>query len=494
MGGLKKEDSGKKSPSVKSRKRNYIITSAQALAEPHKDFLKGLERYGKEHNSEIIILPMMGRSSREDIYWEVDKSGSQTGGLVEHFDNEKYKVEFHRSKLNNNLWIEQFDVQPQNMDPLTSQTRFSYTSTIFASPKQRMKAISDSNFKMPRLMMTTGACTYPNYATRRNRAAGKGPAERRRRGNIAEKDHIYGAILVEVENEERFHLRNVRADSSGRFVDFGVKYDGGKKSKAELEALVCGDWHVGYTDPLVRDATFEMIRELKPKRLILHDFLDMHSVNYHNDDQLVTGQIFEGVDRDFLSLEKEFRDGRDELLKMYDIMKGGEIYIVASNHHDFLVKYLNQGKLVKDPHNLRIAVKVLDAFLDRKDPIEEGIRRYGKIPERVKFLKRDEDLKVCGYQLAAHGDKGPGGSRGSINTKELQFRRSITCHVHGAEILRNTYVGGTSTPLSLSYTKGNPTNWTNTHALLYNMGHAGAVEVPGTVQMINIINGKWRAK
>jgi len=43
MGGLKKEDSGKKSPSVKSRKRNYIITSAQALAEPHKDFLKGLE-------------------------------------------------------------------------------------------------------------------------------------------------------------------------------------------------------------------------------------------------------------------------------------------------------------------------------------------------------------------------------------------------------------------------------------------------------------------
>ncbi len=477
MGGLKKEDSGKKSPSVKSKK--YIITSAQACATPHRNFMDGLERYSKENGSEIIILPMIGMSAREGIKPKTDDEGNSSGGLADFF--QKYDVEFERRKLNNNLHIEQFYVQPQNIDPLTSQLDFAYTSVIFASPKQRMKAISDSNFKMPRLVVTTGACTLPRYANPDNSTDG----ERWRRGSIARKQHIFGGWVVEIEGDERFHLRNIRATGEGKFVDLGKKYDGNDVSKSELEAIVYGDWHVGYTDPFVRKANYEMMRNLKPKKIILHDFLDMHSVNHHNRDQLITGLLREGVDKNFLSLEEEFKTGREELMKINDAMDGGEIYIIPSNHHDFLVKYLNRAEFVKDPYNLRISLKLATELGNGNDPIEEGLNMMGKLPSNIIFLRRNQDLKIRGIQLGAHGDKGPGGSGGSMNTLRRQFRKSITGHIHSAEVKGDTYRVGTSTPLNLPYTIGSPTDWTNTNACLYDNG---------TVQMINIIDGKWRAK
>ena len=53
-------------------------------------------------------------------------------------------------------------------------------------------------------------------------------AERRRLGNIAKRDHVYGGLIVEVEGAEIFHMRHIRADTDGKFVDLGVKYDGKK--------------------------------------------------------------------------------------------------------------------------------------------------------------------------------------------------------------------------------------------------------------------------
>jgi len=459
--------------------KKYLITSAQACASPHKNFLSGLEKYADEHGSEIIILPMIGMNAHEGIYEKTDKHGDSYGGLDKSL--EKYCIEFGKRKLNNNLYIEQFDVQPQNIDPLTSQLDFAYTSVIFASPKQRLKAISDSNFKMPRIVQTTGACTLPRYANRENCE----DAERWRRGSIAKKQHVIGGLIVEIENEEIFHLRNIRADSEGKFVDFGLKYDGNKKTKSILEAIVFGDWHVGYTDPLVRKASYEMIKELKPKRIILHDFFDGHSVSPHKDDRLITEQLIEGVDKGFDSLEEELKACRNELLNFNEAMKGREIYVVASNHNEFLDRYLDSGRLFKDAKNRRISLELSIILSNDKNPVEGGIRMIGKIPDNIKFLRRDEDLKVRGYQLAAHGDKGPSGGRGSINTKRRQFRRSISGHVHSAEIKGDTYIDGTSTPLNLFYTKGSPTDWTNTHALLWDNG---------TVQMINVIFGKWKIK
>jgi len=442
----------------------YIITSAQAYASPHKKFLEGLEKYCTDNDSELIILPMIGNCAKEDI-----------DGL--HPTLDEYREDYTR-KLNNNVQIEQFNVRPYQIDPITGLQRFAQrdTTLIFASPKQRMKVIPHSNSDIPKLLVTPGACTYPNYATGMDVSA-----ERRRLGNIAKRDHIYGALVVEVEDDEIFHLRNIRANTRGHFVDLGTKYNGKLTREAKLEAIVFGDWHTGYTDELVRKANFEMIDELNPKRIFLHDFFDGHSINYHHKKKLITGGIIEEVDKDYYRLDKELEAAREELLELAEF--NGTVYVLPSNHVDRIEKYLDTGDFVKDRVNAKISFILASHLANEKNVLEEGMKLFGKLPRNIKFLKREDDFKVRGYQLGSHGDKGPGGSRSSPTSKENDYGRSITGHTHSAQWLRDTYVVGTSTPLVLPYSKGQPTNWTNTNALLWDTG---------TVQMINIIFGNWR--
>ncbi len=126
----------------------------------------------------------------------------------------------------------------------------------------------------------------------------------------------------------------------------------------------------------------------------------------------------------------------------------------------------------------------LNPKLRIKNPLKEGLLRCGGIPENITFLERNQDYKVLGWQLGAHGDKGGNGARASVQGLENAYGKSITGHRHTPEILRNTFVVGTSTYLSLSYNDG-PSSWMNTHAMLWSNGK---------VQLVNIIDGKWRRK
>jgi len=449
-------------------KKRFIITSAQACVKPHPHFMKSLETYADENDAEMIVLPMIGQSASEDTYM-VDDS------LTEH-------LESGTRKFNSNVQVEQFNIRPYQIDPLTGLNRFAQrgTSLIFASPKQRLKPIAHSNKKLPKVLMTTGACTKPNYATGRDVSA-----ERRRLGNIAKRDHVFGAVVVEVENDEFYHFRHVRADKSGKFVDLGWKYDGEEVTEANLEAMVCGDWHVGMTDEEVRKETMKMIEEYAPRRLVLHDFFNGASVSHHVLRSPYTQKLIQIVDKGLHRLDYELELCYDTLSELSEIMEGREIYLAHSNHHEFLTRYLEEGRFIEDLPNVRIASRLLTHLTDAdyNDPVEAGIKMKGKLPRSVKFLKADEDLKVRGYQLGAHGHRGASGGRGSMNSKENDWGKSVSGHVHQAQIMRDTYTVGTMLPANMYYCRGYPSNWTHTHGMLWDTG---------TVQLVNIIEGRHK--
>lgn len=451
-------------------KKSYLITSVQSCASPHSTLLDGFEAYAEDNNSEIIILPLIGKNAREDF------------DEIHPVFKEYYDIEPGKRKLNSNIQIEQFNIRPYQIDPVTGLNRFAQreTTLIFASPKQRLKPIAHSNHKHPKFLVTTGACTRPNYATGMDVSA-----ERRRLGGIATRDHVYGGLVVEIENNKIFHMRHLRANKRGSFVDLGTRYDGEDRSESVLEALVLGDYHMGWTLPEVRETTFDMIEEYKPKRLVLHDFFDGHSVNHWIDKRFIEDKLIQQMDRNHHILEKELKDGYDELCKLSELMKGEKIYFVASNHHEFLNRYLNEGRFMKDPPNARFGFK-LAGYMAQKDfnnPMEAGYKMMGKLPNNIIFLRRDQDLKVRGYQLGAHGDKGPGGGYGSIIAKENDWGKSISGHVHKAQILRDTYTVGTMLPLNPYYMRGHPSDFSHTHGFLWNTG---------TVQLVNIIDGKYK--
>lgn len=450
--------------------KNYVITSAQAKAHINHKFMDSLENYCKQNDSELIVLPMIGNAARQDY-------------LLENFHNRVRGLSplYEPKSLNNNIGIEQFNIRPYQIDPITGLNRFAQRekSLIFASPKQRWKYISHSNSKIPKALISTGACTMPNYAIGWDVSA-----ERRRLGNISKRDHEYGAIVVEIVNGNKFHWRNINAQTNGKFTDLNKLYSGNKVSDVKPKAMVCGDWHTGYTNNRIKKATLEMIALYQPEKIFLHDFFDGHSISHHSEKALISEKIREGADKGNLSLEDELILAGQHLNDIQKYSGNAQIYVIASNHLEFLHRYLDEGRFIKDPHNLKMALKLASAYADHLDPVEEGIRMMGDIGDNVTFLKRTDDFKVNGYQLSSHGDKGAGGGRGSLTSKENDFGKSISGHCHTSEKLRQTYTVGCMLPFDMHYLKGSPISWTHSHSFVY----------PTGVQMINIIDGQHRRK
>lgn len=449
--------------------KTYVISAVQACASPHSFFWKGLQHYARMRRAEIILLPMIGKNAQED--WD------EIHPMFREY------LEYGRRTLNSNIKIEQFNIRPYQIDPCTGLQRFAQqtTSVIFASPKQRLVPVAHSMEKYPKFLITTGCVTRPNYATKDDVSA-----ERRRLGEIARRDHIYGFVVVEVIDKNLYHFRHVRANRRGEFVDLGVFYSGNKTKKATLEAMVLGDYHNDQNDPVVRRTTYEMIDELKPKRLVLHDFFDGHSVSHHIDRKPVREKLIQIYDKGLHLLDVELRHANEELGRLNGLMRGKPILVVFSNHHTFLARYLEEGRFARDLPNFRTSSELLTymAEKDYNDPVYAGIRKYGKIPRNIRFLREDEDYKVRGYQLAQHGDHNWAHmGYGSMTENEINYGKSITGHSHSAEILRNTYRVGVMLPRNFFYMRGYPSKWTHTHALLYSTG---------TVQLVHIIEGKWR--
>ena len=439
-------------------KQRYIITAAQYNAQVHDNFLTSLKQYAKYNDAKILVLP-------------INDAGANTEELAEELSN--LELVEKETRLNSNFQIGQFNIPPQNVYPLQGLYRFVQgdVSTVVASPKSHLEVIANSNIKLPKVLMTTGAVTRPKY-------------RKDRKGTIAEKDHRYGALIVEICDKNNYHFRQIEAvPTTGHFIDFGLKYTGdARPQKATLEALVLGDWHVGDTDPLVREATFDMIRTLEPKRILLHDYFNGHSVNHHNDKKASVRSA--EYDKNRSSLRKEIEACAKELQEFRKIAgPHTELVIVASNHNEFLDRYLDDpNRFGNDPINIEFACELFPHYKREENPLEVALHKVSKIPETVRFLKRDEDYKVQGWQLGSHGDQGSNGGRGSMSSKEAAYGKSITGHTHAPKKLRDTIVVGTSTHLKLGYNKG-PSSWMNSHALLYDNGK---------VEMVNVIDGQWR--
>lgn len=443
--------------SIPSSKKKFLITGAQSHVGVNKNFLSGLQRYADDAEAELVILPLPGYHKNED--GKISKDLSQFIQIED------------KTKINDNLYIRNFDVRPQRIEPTTGLDNIIQKdeSTIFASTKQRLKIIPNSNNKLPKALITTGVVTAPRYKP--------GFVVSKK----AEAHHTFGAVMVEVEDDKIYHFRQFKASTRGRFNDLGRYYDGDNPSQAsKLEYMVLGDWHTGNTNPEVEQTTYELIDKLKPNNLVFHDFFNGHSITHYKERSLV--KKARDSRKGFNSLEDELELNANKLTDIAERFSDTEIYLVACNHHDKLFRYLDNGKFVNNPENIYVGTKLLQKTIDGEDPVKAGIELFKEIPSNVKFLSRDDDLKYRGWQLASHGDKGANGAyRFSVKSRERAYGKSITGHSHTPQILRETYVVGTSTDLNLDYTQG-PSSWMNTHGLLYNTGKA---------QLINIIDGKY---
>lgn len=425
----------------------YIVTSAQYNAGVNKVLLANMLKFAKRHKvDKILVFPMRGK------YIEENK-----------LDPLLLEFEFvDKMRLNSNLMLKQIEALPQQIDPFFGLSgKFSRDySHIIPSPKIRYRSIAN-NSKYPRALMTTGAITKPNYKMHT------------RIGQLANEQHQFGFVYVEMVNETIFNARQIEATDNGDFYYLTEKYYGGRVSKERPEAIVLGDWHEGDTCPKVRMESIRMIRELKPKRVVFHDLFNGHSINHHEEGNLLAE--LRSVRDSRFGLEEEMTAVYRELQFFAKTFKDVEFVVVRSNHDDFLERYIKEKKFMYHPRNFLFACKLIPFILDEnKVPLEQALGLIGKLPPNVRFLNQDESYRVRGVELGMHGHIGASGSKGSPMQFSKLNLRTITGHTHSPQLMANGMVVGTSTKLRLSYTHG-ASSWLNANGILYANGKYGLI-------------------
>ena len=381
--------------------------------------------------------------------------------ILPDFDDDRIEFLFLNEgglKLNRNLKLHDTRILASQINPLTGFNKklhrdFSY---VLPSPKIRYMSLPNTG-KAPRFLATTGALTHGNYK------------DHIAQGRKAALEHEYGFAFVRIVNGRKFDYRPVMATKNGNFHYAREFYKNGKVVDDQPEAMVVGDWHTGDTCSKTRKATIKLIEDLKPKRVVWHDFFNGHSVNHHErSNNLSKAALWR---EKMHVLEEEVEMCLKELNYFAHKFPDVEFLVSESNHDLFLARYIGTENFLEDGANSVFSCRMFIAMMeDSKTPaLRLAMELCGKVANNVTFLSEDQEYRVKGVGLDYHGHRGVNGARGTSASFSNYNLKLITGHTHTPCINPNGMTVGTSTHLKLGYTKG-ASSWLNAHGLLYSSG------------------------
>lgn len=466
-----------KTVKIKKKKRaRFIVTTCISSAKVHEGFIHAMEYYAGINDAEIFLLA--GRrhnqsfEAQEDIFDEWAYFYNDYGQLVKNII------------FNENLEAIDLQLNPQNQNPLGGCEQFGRgslqpldpeevkagkhilsksVSFIVAHPSQDLKTLETGNERHPRIVSCTGACTYPDY--RSNTQGKKG-----------ESNHVIGALIVEIVDENYFFIRQIQADKQGGFVDLGVYYGPDGKTNRVNAELHYGDYHPGFHDEHAIKATLVQRNFLKPNKTFHNDFKEGASVSHH-----VAKSV---IHKAHMANHQHFKDLKSEVMLARKLilmlgLKDGVNIMIPSNHPDFVERRLHEGKYPFDHVNFELFHEL--ALAVYRKPSLNVPEFLLDLPNNYVFPSRDEDVYSNGH-IVIHGDMGKSGAKGSAKSFANGYRKSISFHTHSPQVFRGSKIGGTLTQLRMGYNHGMQ-HWLHCNIVTYVGGHW---------QMLFIINGRWK--
>lgn len=419
----------------------FIISSVVGNTEIDRRMLSSMETFAKKNNAKIILLGMKSCKGKDIWYpWCVQK--------YLHFN----------VRLHPLLRAVDLDLLPTQINPLIGLQEFSLNddghreSCIIASPKQDLEVLPYRLNFIPHALFSTGTISLPVYPDNRI-------------GRIAEKNHIFGGLIVEIpSNKLYFNVVNFQFREDGSFVDRGLRYyPDGRIEKEQALTLVVGDLHAEHVDEFALNETIDQIMTYKPKEIFLHDIASWSSINPHMQGSVLERHIYYTKN---ITLKEEIKKVTEVLKKFVDLPT--KVNVVASNHDNFINKYLLSGQYAQDPVNLLECAKCVVAMSEGKSPYSV-LFNFG---DKVHFLKETEDYIIKGTQHASHGHCGVAGSKGSLIQFSKTFVKSSTGHTHSPRIRHGAYSAGTISQIeagSHGYNKG-ITNWMHANIIMWEDG------------------------
>jgi hypothetical protein len=457
-----------------AKEERFAVSCAQNNTAIGRQKLDAVKRYCDETGTRLLVIPTRyknptGFSRHEDYWWPPE--------IMPYLCDSE--VPLHsKCKIMGNV-----RVQATAINPLTGFYPMSQgSSCIIGHSQVAMQAVPTPQSELPVILHSTGSLSAKNYSTTRA-------------GARAEFHHTPGFVVVEKKGKY-FHMRHVAMQENGAFFDLDTYYSPTEtKKNIRVEALVTGDSHALWHAQHVREATFDgeesISKVLRPKVRVIHDVFDGYSISHHHRKNPFIQWAkhewqMQRVEEE-LEATRAFIDGTTP--------EDCKNIVVASNHNEHLQRWLREVDISKEPWNKQIyhelcamvlaETKMTERQVEMPDPFAVWCKGpdWDRMQTDTMFPRRDDSVTIKGIAVNMHGDVGPNGRWGSRQSLADIGIRTIIAHLHAPGITRGCYQVGTSTYLSLEYTKG-PSSWMNTHCIIHPNGKR---------QLINIMpDATWR--
>jgi len=393
------------------------------------------------------------------------------------------------------VWCGEMNILPTAQHPLTGMETYNgRKSNIVPHAKIELVSVASLAGEGTKLNFSTGTVTQRNYVQKRV-------------GIMAERQHAYGGLIVEVDAGGHWWVRQLHADDEGSVYDVGpspsppIRIRSGKVermggSERFVDSVGWGDAHAAEMALWVRRLSWGkggMLDALRPRRQFLHDVFSMRARGHHDMKNFL--RTYEKHVSGEGGVEDEMRvtaDFVNESLRGWT-----ETVVVPSNHHRHLLRWVNDADPNLDPLNARYHAKLRQRLLELMDdgltakeapqPLLEWALREAGMAGDVRFLREDESFVICkghggGVECGLHGDLGPNGARGSTRNLAKLGRAVNKNHDHIAAIRDLVYSGGAAA-LDFPYMLG-----PSAHSISDVVTFENA-----TRQIVTMYANKWRA-
>jgi hypothetical protein len=465
----------------------YILTSAQNNTYVHEGFWDNVQAMAKHYNAQILVGTF---SYNQNNFGALAvKEGTKKAYEKELWFDPAITpyISDKRIELAPGLvWCGSMNILPTEDNPISGlETYGGADSIVFPHAKIEMRSIATMPDMPVKMIYTTGAITLMNYL-------------QKKLGIKAEHHHRYGFLLVEVDAEGNWWVRQVASRKSGGVIqDLNVIVENGAVVSTEesVDAITWGDLHATNSSPEVVATSMNMLDTLCPKYQFIHDVMEGISTSRHQlkhkDPHTAMHRWLRGLHR----VSEELRLSR-EVLEQY--LRPWCKTIAPNANHDaaWLFNWLAKYDYRLDPANAQLFLRMQNFVYEQLStrmclPKDINIMRYAFEKEAglksgaVKFLLPDESFTVGEVECGCHGHLGPNGSFGSPSNLAKIGKKATTAHTHSAGIFHGLYVAGTSSKLTRDwgYTTG-PSSWSWSHVVQYKNGQR---------TIITLKNGKWKA-
>ncbi len=154
-----------KAKAFNKKKKRFIITWAQNDTPVHEHFISNIEAYADFINADVHVIA--GRYKNPTSVFTDKKYDVWSKRIEKYLDANRHDIHKYVSIMSD------VKIQPTAVNPMTGlQGMSGVNSCVFGSPKVQMEMIPVLEGSVPKMMVTTGACTMKNYTD--SRAGKKG--------------------------------------------------------------------------------------------------------------------------------------------------------------------------------------------------------------------------------------------------------------------------------------------------------------------------------